>query len=204
MVNAQPDLSGGLAGLFAEHRDSLLRFLTARTGDAEKAQDLLQDMWIKTQTSRPGPVANGRAYLYRMAANLVLDDLRARNRAMRRERAWIGMDVADSALPEDRPDPAPLVDEEIAMQQEAAILERAIEALPEGARRALRLHRFEGMSHSQVAQTMGISRSGVEKHLSLAFRHLRNALADCGFFGPAESDNRSIIRGGEPRNGKRA
>ena len=35
-----------------------------------------------------GPIANGRAYLFRMANNLALDRVRRRQRAMRRDRAW--------------------------------------------------------------------------------------------------------------------
>jgi predicted ArsR family transcriptional regulator len=61
----------------------------------------------------------------------------------------------------------------ISGRQEAEALAEAILALPPGARRALTLHRLEGLSHADVARAMGISRSGVEKHLALAMRHLR-------------------------------
>ena len=77
--------AGGLAGLLAGHRAELLRFLAARCGDAEEAQDLLQDLWIKASAQAEGPIANGRAYLFRMANNLVLDRRRAQQRAMRRD-----------------------------------------------------------------------------------------------------------------------
>jgi hypothetical protein len=58
-----------------------------------------------------------------------------------------------------------------------------------------KLHdRIEGLPHAEVAQIMGISRSGVEKHLAVALRHLRGRLqflvnADCGSPGAAASDN---------------
>ena len=84
---------GGLEGLFALHRDELLRFLTARCGNPEEAEDHLQDLWIKVSTQQAaGPIANGRAYLYRMANNLVLDQVRGRHRAMRRYRDWLEQD----------------------------------------------------------------------------------------------------------------
>ena len=67
------------------------------------------------------------------------------------------------------------------------MIEQAIARLPPGAQRALRLHRIEGHPQGEVAAMMGISRSGVEKHLAVAMRHLRDALRDCGFFAGAAS-----------------
>jgi RNA polymerase sigma-70 factor (ECF subfamily) len=54
----------------------------------------------------------------------------------------------------------------------------AIAALPEGAAQAFRLHKIDGLSHAEVAARLGISRSGVEKHIAVAMKHLRRLLAD--------------------------
>ncbi|MDD3797586.1 MAG: RNA polymerase sigma factor [Novosphingobium sp.] len=190
---------GGLAGLFAHHRAELLRFLAARCGGAEEAEDLLQELWIKASDQPSGPIANGRAYLFRMANNLVLDMRRAQQRAMARDRNWLEAEGYGTEPAEDRPDPALPADEEIARQQEADLVRQAITKLPPGAQRALRLHKLEGRGHAEVARIMGISRSGVEKHLAVAMKHLRNALADCGLLSIAASKGQTAIRGGEPR-----
>lgn len=190
---------GGLASLFSHHRAELLRFLVARCGNREEADDLLQDLWIKAADQPSGPIANGRAYLFRMANNLVLDRRRAEHRAMARDRAWVEADGHLGVDPEDRPDPALPADEAIMQSQEAEMVRQAIASLPPGAQKALRLHRLEGYPQAEVAQIMGISRSGVEKHLAVAMKHLRNALADCGLFPAAASKGQSGIRGGEPR-----
>lgn len=171
----------GLAALFEDHRREIARFLAARCGDSNHAEDLMQELWLKLTRANPGPIANGRAYLFRMANNLMLDNLRARKRAMARDHAWLG-DAADATNAELRPDPAPAADEVLARAQETALLARAIDALPPGAARALRLHRFEELDQGEVARRMGISRSGVEKHLATAMRHLRNSLSDCGWY----------------------
>jgi RNA polymerase sigma-70 factor (ECF subfamily) len=34
------------------------------------------------------------------------------------------------------------------------------------------LHKFDGLTHAETAARMGISRSAVEKHVSLALGHL--------------------------------
>ncbi len=189
---------GGLSGLFAQHRRELLRFLAARCGGRDEAEDLLQDLWIKALAQPAGPIANGRAYLFRMANNLVLDQLRGRQRAMARDRTWLVEDGGGALSPEDRPDPALPADETIARRQEADALRQAIAGLPPGAQRALRLHQLEGLPQGEVAQIMGISRSGVEKHLAVAMKHLRNMLADCGLFAAAASGKQGKPGGPEP------
>jgi RNA polymerase sigma factor (sigma-70 family) len=191
--------TAGLEGLFDLHRPELLRFLAARCGSREEAEDLIQELWIKLATIATGPIANGRAYLFRMANNLVLDQRRAQHRAMARDRNWLNTEGGGALAPEDRPDPSEPADETISRNQEAALLEQAISELPAGAQRALRLYRLEGHSQAQVAEIMGISRSGVEKHLAVAMKHLRNALADCGWINPAASEQHGDARGGEPR-----
>lgn len=201
-INQEPPAQTGLVALFEQHRGELARFLAARCGDAHQAEDLIQELWIKLAAATPGPVANGRAYLFRIANNLVLDTLRARRRAMARDHRWL-RDDAGGDTSEERPDPAPSAIDSIVAGQERAILHRAIANLPPGAARALRLHRFDGLGQAEVARAMGISRSGVEKHLATAMRHLRGALSDCGFFEVAASLQRADVTTGEARPEKR-
>ena len=195
--------TAGLAGLFTVHRAELLRFLVARCGDRDNAEDLLQELWIKVSQPVERPVANGRAYLFRMANNLVLDQSRARRRAMVRDLSWLDADGFGTSEPEDRPDPALPVDELIARSQETALLRKAIDELPPGAKRAILLHRFDGHGQSEVARIMGISRSGVEKHLAVALLHLRRALANCGWFDAAASQEQGETLGDDSRSGRR-
>ena len=186
-IMAAPAPQAGLAALFEQHRRELARFLSARCDDPQQGEELMQELWIKLAGATPGPIANGRAYLFRMANNLMLDTLRARRRAMARDHGWLRNDAGGDMPSEVRPDPAPSAVDSIIADQERAVLHRAIADLPPGAARALRLHRFEELGQAEVAQVMGISRSGVEKHLATAMRHLRSALADCGFFGTVAS-----------------
>lgn len=190
----------GLDGLFWMHRAELRRFLAARCGSVDDADDLMQDLWLRLSAARPGPIANGRAYLFRMANNLALDAARGRRRAMMRDRSWLTTEGADLTVTiEDRPDTAAPADEQVAQRQESDLLIRAITALPAGAQQALRLHRLGELSQAEVAQAMGISRSGVEKHLALAMKHLRKALGDCGWFASAASGQQKVGAEGEVR-----
>jgi RNA polymerase sigma factor (sigma-70 family) len=170
----------GLAALFDEHRADLLRFLGARSGDRSAAEDLLSDLWLKVQAVPTGPIDNGRAYLFRMANNLVLDRVRAQHRRVRREQAWTderhGRVVAGGELIDD----AATAEDRMIDIEEASRLRDAIARLPPGAQRVLRLHKLEGLNHQEVASRLGISKSAVEKHMAVAMAHLRQHLADCG------------------------
>jgi RNA polymerase sigma factor (sigma-70 family) len=79
----------GLVGLFERHRSELRRFLEALCQDPHDAEDLLQELWIKVATSPAGPVGNGRAYLFRMANNLAIDQFRSRRQAKARQASWL-------------------------------------------------------------------------------------------------------------------
>jgi RNA polymerase sigma-70 factor (ECF subfamily) len=193
-------VNAGLAALLEAERGALLRFLAARCGDAAEAEDLLQELWLKIAARPSGPVANARGYLFRMANNLVLDRARGRRRAMRRDREWADQEEPAQASIELRSDPAPDAEAGLIEAQESAMVRQAVEALPPGARRALLLYRFEGRGQDEIAGIMGISRSGVEKHLALAMKHLRRALIDCGFLGAAASSEQERA-GGAASNG---
>ena len=177
----------GLAALLEGERRDLLRFLSARCGDPSEAEDLLQELWLKAATVPSGPIGNGRAYLFRMANNLVLDRARARRRTMQRDRAWLDRDQPAAKEIALQADPARDAEAVLIEGEEADQVRRAIEALPAGSRRALLLYRFEGLEQSEIARQLGITRSGVEKHLSLAMKHLRRRFHDCGFFGAVPS-----------------
>tara|TARA_R110000868_G_scaffold25761_7_gene100132 strand:+ start:1148 stop:1675 length:528 start_codon:yes stop_codon:yes gene_type:complete len=163
---------------YGVHRAEILRFLTARTGDRGEAEDLLQELWVRTQTQSTGPVANGRAYLFRMAQNLVIDKLREKQRRMARERRWSDQETDFAAAGIEPADQRRTAEEAMLDREEIAALVSAVTTLPEGARRAFELHKLDGMSHAEVAARLGISKSGVEKHMAVAMKYLRRALMD--------------------------
>jgi RNA polymerase sigma-70 factor (ECF subfamily) len=172
------DAPSGLTALLEAHRAELLRFLAARTGSVAEAEDLAQELWLRAQRSPSGPIANGRAYLFRVANNLVLDQVRERARRSRRDQSWHASEYGEPGVTGDAPDARSDIEADITEREEAALLASAIANLPEGARRAFRLHKIDGLSHAEVAAELGISKSGVEKHIAVAMRHLRLALGD--------------------------
>lgn len=173
-----PPVTGGLAALYELHRPEILRFLRARTGNPAEADDVMQELWIKLQVVDSGPVINGRAYLFRMAHNLVLDRIREQRRRRQRDNAWLIERSAGVSDEGELVDPGRSAETVLMESEDLARLTTAIGNLPAGARRAFCLHKLEGLSHGEVAGRLGISRSGVEKHIALAMQQLRRALGD--------------------------
>jgi len=173
-----PDNESGLEALYGIYRAELLRFLVARTGDASEAEDLLQELWLRARQQNTGPIGNGRAYLYRMAQNLVVDRLREKQRRMVRERRWTDQETDFAAAGVEPADRRRTTEEQMLAREEVATLVSAVTNLPAGARKAFELHKLQGLSHAEVAAELGISKSGVEKHMAVAMKYLRRALLD--------------------------
>jgi RNA polymerase sigma-70 factor (ECF subfamily) len=94
--------------------------------------------------------------------NVVFQDRRAERRRRNRVEP-AGDDAPDAPAP--APEPAARMD-----------LERAIAALPPGARQVFVLHDVEGYGHGEIARLLGIAEGTSKAHLHRARRHLREAL----------------------------
>jgi RNA polymerase sigma-70 factor (ECF subfamily) len=164
--------ASGLSAVLIANRGPLLRFLRAR-GAGEDAEDVMQELWLKVERlEAEGPIADPRAYLFRMADNLMHDRVRASIRRTHREQAWseTGYDPAGW-------DETPSAERTLAARQRLRQVERALATLGERSQAIFRRFRIEGVTQSRIAQDEGISLSAVEKHLQRAYRVVA-ALAD--------------------------
>ena len=137
---------------YLKRRANLVRFFTARFGSKRAAEALVRDILVKLPTLKPADkTQDPAALLYRIGADL----LAQRN--------------ADAAQPrvQSTGEPAP---EDARHRSDQ--LASAIKALPPQMQRAFRLHKLEGLTLTETAQTMGISESDVEKHIGGALKAL--------------------------------
>ncbi len=119
-----------------------------------------------------GGIADPGAFLFTIAANLARDHFRRQARQRSREHVPL-----DHALPD--PKPPPGSDRE--GEQEARILEEAIEALPPRAREVFLLYRAGGTSYRDIAALLGISPRTVEYHIRQALIRCRRYVQAAGF-----------------------
>jgi RNA polymerase sigma-70 factor (ECF subfamily) len=158
-----------LERLFLSKRPALLRFFAARIGSTDQAEDLVQELFLKVRTAPDSDLADPTAYLYRLGLNLLTDRYRSVARGRRRDDDYWRAHAA-GALSDEDDGPSPERAAESRLRLERIL--QAVETLPPQCKRVFRLHRIEGLSHRDVAQALGISKSTVEKHMIAAIRHL--------------------------------
>lgn len=149
----------------------LARYYAARTRDPFLAEDIVQELYLKISSLDPGyAVENPTAFLFRTAQNIWLNKIRSETRAKARDEQW--RDSQQSALGNDVIVDSPSAEMQIAARQELALLRETVEDLPDKTREIFKLHKFQGLSQADVAATLDISKSSVEKHVSAAMKFL--------------------------------
>lgn len=154
-----------LLHVFQEHERDLRAFMAARLRCPVTAHDLAQELYLKVSALEARlEVSQGRAYLFRMAANLVIDH-------QRRERRQGGLLAqVESMLAGSGGGISP--ERQVMAQQELQALIAAVERLPPATRRVFKRNRFDGMSQREIAAELGISQTAVEKHIRKALARL--------------------------------
>lgn len=164
---------GELHLAYSRIRPELLRFARARSGDDAEAEDIVQDVWLRIETREPLPVDNPRSYLFQMTNNIVIDRQRQHRRRQVRDQRWRDCETDFLAPGLEMCDRHCDIEASVIERQEASLLHDAIARLPKGARQVLYFHKIKGLSHTEVAMRLNITRSAVEKHMAVAMRHLR-------------------------------
>lgn len=151
--------------IYREHVGRVFAVCLRMAGDRRMAEELTQDVfiraWRKLRSFR-GESAFG-SWLHRLAVNAVLGRMRSD------KRRWARVFETDDATALEPKGSCPSPDAGID-------LERAIAALPEGARTVFVLYEIEGYTHQEIAQLAGIARGTSKAQLHRARRLLREAL----------------------------
>ncbi len=143
--------------LFRRWAAPLLRYLERMLRDTAAAEDLVQEVYLRVYRARERyqPQARFSTWLYRIATNLALNELR---RPRRRE-AHASLDGPDApALAGDGPAP----EAALAARRLAERVALELARLPERQRAALCLSAVEGLSYAEVAAALEISESAVK------------------------------------------
>ncbi|OLF52992.1 sigma-70 family RNA polymerase sigma factor [Pseudomonas chlororaphis] len=143
----------------------LVCFLNAKLGNLQVAEDVVHDAYVRVlERSSDTPIEQPRAFLYRTALNLVIDG--HRRNALRQVES---LEVLDNEERFFSPSPHTCIDH----GQRLDMLQRALAELPTLCRESFLLRKLEGLSHPEIAERLGISRSLVEKHIVNAMKHCR-------------------------------
>ena len=157
-----------LQSVFMEARADLERMLRRRLGSPHAAADLTQDIYLRLRRiTAPLPDRHqARAYLFRMAGNLVTDHARVEGR---RAELLAGNVVLFEGIC-DGPEHDALT------RDQMRLVEDALSELPPRCKDVLYMSRMEGKTHAEIAAELGVSKSLVEKYAVRALLHCRARL----------------------------
>jgi len=153
--------------VFRAHYAELVRYLAMRLGSQEEAQDVAGEVFVAALTGLPGLRWRGKpvlAWLYRVAANMASDRLKARAR--------------EAGLPRS---PETVSDDAAQRVADADAIRRAVAGLPADQQLVVHLRVVEDRPFADVAAIMGRSVGACEMLMLRAARALRGVLAGEGF-----------------------
>jgi len=162
---------GAFATLMERHARSMLTLATRVTRNADEADEIVQDAFLKVWKMaprwQPDRDAKFSTWLYRVVLNASLD-VRRRSRYAPLEDAGDPVDAAPGGL-----------DLAVAHQRDRLVAQ-ALDEIPSRQRAALSLHYYAEMSAPQAALIMELTVPAVESLLVRGKRALRSALARRG------------------------
>jgi RNA polymerase sigma factor (sigma-70 family) len=137
---------------------SLLRLRGATHEDAE---DLVQEAVLRLHvyTHAGGDVRDPEAFLTRTAINLGIDA---------RRRAHHDLSEATPVEELELVDLSPSHDEVLAARQRLLRMKDALDRVSVRTRQVFFMHRLQGLSHGEIAERLGVTKSAVEKHIASA------------------------------------
>lgn len=172
MAQAQAGGREAFAQLVDRHKDILVGYLTRLTGEAERAEDLAQEAFLRLFTSAGGYQERGqlRAYLFRIATNL----LRSEERRSARWRRLRGLFAhsnghGDGGL-------APSQERRLLAAEIGGRVGEAIAELPLRYRAPLVLREIEGLSYREICAALGCREGTVKSRIHRGRRLLRDHL----------------------------
>lgn len=157
------------AELLAAYQVPLYRLACSFLGDADEAQDAVQQTLIQVLVHRDSYTmgSNLRAWLFTIAANICRGMLRKRKTRQALVRLF--------GLDEDPPDPAPDPEAAWLAKEARGGLWSAVDQLPEKQRWAVHLRYEQELTVAEMSQVLRISEKAVYSRLYEAFRLLKKS-----------------------------
>lgn len=155
--------------VYKDNAKALRNFIYYRCGDLDQAEDMTHEALISLwENCVKVPFEKARAFLYRVARNLIIDGARHEK---------VKLEFTKSSISGVGENP-----EQTYLKAEfEKRLESAISALPDGQREAFLMNRMDKLSYQEIADALDISVKAVEKRMHLALQSLKEQVAELNF-----------------------
>ena len=167
------------AELVSRYRNQITSYIYRMTNDYDGAVDLAQETFLRVYRAagRYQTTHAFSTYIYRIATNLAISELRKRKR--RRLVSLTGLltsEEGQEARDFDAPDERPLQDVSLVDLEKRTVVKRAISTLPEKYRAPLVLRDVEGKSYDEIASILCTSEGTVKSRINRARNFLRDKM----------------------------
>jgi RNA polymerase sigma-70 factor (ECF subfamily) len=197
MLRVRDDDAVAFELLIDRHQGKIIRFMQGWVANAQQAEDLAQDVFLRVFKARKTyvPMAKFTTWLYRIAHNIASNYIR--DSSHRREfqiskgdsESTTGLLIENIAVAPSGFQPSRSIDQ----SEKSTVVLQALQALGERQRTAIMLSKFEGMSYQEIADTMGLSIQAVKSLLSRARVNLKNLLEPYLMSGSPPTADASIV-----------
>ncbi|MGB8213137.1 MAG: sigma-70 family RNA polymerase sigma factor [Anaerolineales bacterium] len=153
--------------LVRRHYPGVIQVVYRLCGNTGLAEDMAQEAFLRAWINLPTfhPQSSLRNWLYRIAVNAALDVLRRKPEETLEDEA-VQMIADPAAGPE-----TTLIEKE-----RVALLQQAMQSLPEAARSVLVLREYGGLSYQEIASVLDVPIGTVMSRLNYARNRLRELL----------------------------
>ena len=156
--------------LFQSYAPRVKSYMMRQGADANTAEELAQEtmltVWRKASLYS-GEKGSATTWIFTIARNLRIDRLR-------RETTWV-------ALPDGHDEEAStdaLPDEVLSERERKVRVQRALAELPPDQYEVVSLSYVEGLSHSEIAERLGLPLGTVKSRMRLAYHKIRELVED--------------------------
>jgi RNA polymerase sigma factor (sigma-70 family) len=188
-----PSSERALSPLYVRHWAELCSYLKRTFGPGPPdPQDVVQQAFLRyAALGVSDNVQNARAYLYRIAHNVFVEEHR---RVVVNRKAVARLSIRDgSGVDEVTPERVLLAKERL------QVLRTVIRAQPCARRTSFLLNRLEGLSCAEIARRTGYSESAVKKHITLVMADVEAAVT-CVETGKSSLNGAKIVNGRSSAN----
>ena len=164
--------------LVGRHQSSILNLIYRFIGDRTKSQDLAQEVFIRVWQAAGSyqPKAKFTTWIYRITANLCINELKSSRRRKLFQFLRFGEDQ-ENTIEEVLVDGSPSPEDLLLSREQSRRISDALQSLPANQRMALVLRRYDNLSYQEIAKILNCSVSAVESLLIRAKRDLQKKLA---------------------------
>ena len=156
--------------LFQAYAPRVKAYMMRQGADANTAEELAQEtlltVWRKAALYS-GEKGSATTWIFTIARNLRIDRLR-------REMSWV--ELPDGHNEEPSPDALP--DEILSEHERKGRVQRALASLPPDQYEVVALSYVEGLSHSEIAERLGLPLGTVKSRMRLAYGKVRELVED--------------------------